>query len=238
MRAVGPLFTMLANAVTYGASAVLLLRIADVPDDRPGERTSLRADLREGWSWVYRHRILAPYALSLHLWFVGSSVAGTVFVFHASNLGLDATVIGLTLALAGLAGIVGAATAERVSKVIGTGRTIVIADLITGAAWFVAATASSDQAYLILGVSQSLFGFGLGLRGPLEMSLRNALTPSRLRGRMNTTIRSINWGLISIAAPLGGLIALEFGSAAALAFAGLLMLIAGLALLASPFRSA
>ena len=70
------------------------------------------------------------------------------------------------------------------------------------------------------------------------MSFRNAVTPSRLRGRMNTTIRSINWGLIALAAPLGGWLALQFGDRAALTIAGTIMVGTGAALLLSRFRHA
>lgn len=57
---VGAPVTMLINAVTYGASALLL---AGVPDRQPQEqraRSSLGGDLREGIAWVYRHPFLAP----------------------------------------------------------------------------------------------------------------------------------------------------------------------------------
>lgn len=238
VRLAGAPLAMLANAATYGASALLLLRVPNFASERSTERTSILADLREGIAWVYRHRVLAPYAFCLHVWFIGNSVAGTVYIFHASSLGLDAAAIGLTLACAGLAGLVGAALAERIARASGMGVAILSADFITGLAWFAAAIASSDIGVVGLCVVQLFYGFGLGMRGPLEMSLRNALTPSRLRGRMNTTIRSINWGLIAVAAPFGGWIALELGNNAALALAGTIMLASGLALLLSPFRLA
>lgn len=57
--------------------------------------------------------------------------------------------------------------------------------------------------------AQLVCGVGFGLRGPLELSFRNAVPPSRLGGRMNTTIRSINWGLIALAAPFGGWLATD-----------------------------
>ncbi|KQW86121.1 hypothetical protein ASC89_03420 [Devosia sp. Root413D1] len=55
---------------------------------------------------------------------------------------------------------------------------------------------------------------------------------------MNTTIRSINWGLIALAAPFGGWLALQFGDRTALAIAGATMLGTGTVLLLSRFRGA
>ncbi|MCW2637720.1 MAG: major facilitator superfamily 1 [Dactylosporangium sp.] len=39
------------------------------------------------------------------------------------------------------------------------------------------------------------------------MAYRQSVTPDRLQGRMNTTIRSLNRGAVVVGAPLGGLIA-------------------------------
>ncbi len=236
---VGAPVTMLINAATYAASAVLL---AGVPGRQPAERTapsSLGADLREGIAWVYRHPFLAPYALCLHVWFIGNAIAGTVYIFHATRLGLDGGTVGLTLGMAGLAGVIGAGLAERTARLLGTGKAILFCDFLTGLAWLIAAvTPQTGVALYALCAAQFVYGIGLGLRGPLEMSFRNAVTPSRLRGRMNTTIRSINWGLIALAAPLGGWLALQFGDRAALTIAGTIMVGTGAALLLSRFRHA
>lgn len=238
VRAVGAPVTMLVNAVTYAGSAVLLLRVPDVQSPMVTRRASFVADLREGIAWVYGHPLLRPYALCLHLWFIGNSIAGTVYVFHATRLGLDGTGVGLTLAFAGAGGLLGAAVAERVARIRGIGVAILAADFVTGSAWIIAALAPSGAPLVLLCVAQLIYGLGLGMRGPLEMSLRNALTPSGLRGRMNTTIRSFNWGLIAVAAPLGGWIALQFGDRVALMLAGAIMLATGSMLLLSRFRSA
>lgn len=239
VRLVGAPLTMLINAATYAASAVLLLGVPDTQPPQARAVSSLGADLKEGIAWVYRHPFLAPYAICLHVWFIANSIAGTLYVFHATSLGLDGTAIGLTLACAGVAGLLGAASAEWLARRIGTGRAILSADFITGAAWLMVALAPEGSSTMYaLAAAQLIYGFGLGLRGPLEMSYRNAVTPSPLRGRMNTTIRSINWGLIAVAAPFGGWLALQFGNRAALALAGLLMLATGTALLFSRFHNA
>lgn len=236
---IGAPVTMLINAATYAASAVLL---AGIPDMQPSKRrapSSVGADLREGIAWVYRHPFLAPYALCLHAWFIGNAIAGTVYIFHATSLGLDGGAVGLTLGVAGLAGVLGAGLAEWTARVLGTGKAILFCDYLTGAAWLmVAVTPQSGLALYALCAAQIVYGVGFGLRGPLEMSFRNAVTPSSLRGRMNTTIRSINWGLIAAAAPLGGWLALQFGDRAALAIAGTTMVGTGTVLLFSRFRDA
>ena len=90
----------------------------------------------------------------------------------------------------------------------------------------------------VICAAQLAYGSGLGIRGPLEGSYRNAVTPSQLRGRMNTTIRSFNWGLIAVAAPLGGWLAYSFGDRIALGIGGAIILASGAALGLSRFRKA
>lgn len=239
IRLLGAPAAIVVNAVSYAASALLLWRVPDVDGARPRARTSIFNDLREGIGWVYRHTTLAPYALTLHLWFIGNSIAGTVYVFHANALGLDSTAIGLTLACAGVTGIVGAGLAERAARWFGPGPVVAIADFFTGLAWVIAALAPAEGLTLLaLCLAQLSYGFGLGIRGPLEGSYRNAVTPQPLRGRMNTTIRSINYGLIAVAAPFGGWLAVQFGNASALVVAGLIMMISGTLLALSPYRKA
>jgi MFS family permease len=236
---VGAPVTMLINAATYAASALLLAGVADTQAPAARERRSILADLREGIAWVYRHPFLTPYALCLHVWFIANAIAGTIYIFHATKLGLDGGAVGLTLGAAGLAGVVGAGLAQRAARWLGMGKAILICDFLTGSGWLLASLApeGGTAIYLLLG-AQMLYGLGLGLGGPLSMSWRNAVTPSGLRGRMNTTIRSINWGLIAVAAPFGGWLALQFGDRAALAIAGTMMFGTGTTLLLSRFRTA
>ena len=239
VRLVGAPLAMVANGFSYAISALLLSRVPDVDRERLPARRSVIGDLKEGIGYVYRHPTLAPYALTLHTWFIGNSVAGTIYVFHAATIGLDSTMIGITLACAGVMGVLGAAVAERAANRLGLGVVVAGADFFTGAGWLMVALAPEDgAAFLALCAAQLVYGFGLGIRGPLEGSYRNAVTPSELRGRMNTTIRSFNWGLIAVAAPLGGWLAFTFGDRVALGTGGAIIIAAGTALLLSRYRTA
>ncbi|MEV0680172.1 hypothetical protein AB0I60_26980 [Actinosynnema sp. NPDC050436] len=64
------------------------------------------------------------------------------------------------------------------------------------------------------------------------------MTPDRLQGRVNTTIRSLNRGMIVVGAPLGGILADTAGYRTAL-WTGIAGLVgAALILGSSPFRHA
>jgi MFS family permease len=84
--------------------------------------------------------------------------------------------------------------------------------------------------------ANALFGLATGVKDPLTMSHRNLVTPDRLRGRMNATIRSFNWGTIAVAAPLGGWLAASFGNRVAIAVGVIGLAASALWLWCSPYR--
>ena len=232
---------ILFNAGSKAASAALLatMRVEEPTPQRQPDR-HLWAELKEGGSWVYRHRVLAPYAVSLHLWFFFNSAIMTIFVFHATEeLGLDALTVGLVLSCAGVSGVVGAGLAPRAGERFGLGRVCVVADWLHPLAFlFLLLAPPGPTGAAVLVVGQLIYGLGAGLKGPLDMSSRNAVTPDRLRARMNGTIRSLNWGSIAVAAPLAGLLATTYGNRPVIAVGILGLVAAALVLTLSPFRSA
>ena len=95
-----------------------------------------------------------------------------------------------------------------------------------------------ETALPLLVLGQLLFGLGVSLSSPITLAYRQTVTPDRLQARMNATIRSLNWGMIAVAAPLGGLLADVAGLRTALwvGISGVAVVVVGLAL--SPFRRA
>ena len=61
------------------------------------------------------------------------------------------------------------------------------------------------------GAGQFLLGLSMGTENANEMGYRQTVTPDRLQGRMNATMRSINRSMIVIGAPLGGFLGDRIG---------------------------
>lgn len=232
--------TILFNAVSKAASAVLMatIRVHEPPPQRHANRHVWR-ELMEGASWVYRHRMLAPDAVSLHMWFFFNSAVITVFVFYATeDLGLDALTVGLVLSCAGVSGVIGAGLAPRAAERFGLGVVCVAAEWLNPLAFlFVVLAPPGPIGAAMLGVGQLVYGLGAGLKGPLQLSFRNAVTPGLLRARMNGTIRSFNWGSIAVSAPLAGWAATMFGNRPVIAVGIAGLIAAALLLTLSPFRT-
>ncbi|HLS44805.1 MAG TPA: MFS transporter, partial [Ornithinicoccus sp.] len=200
----------------------------------------LGRELVEGARWVYQHPTLLPYAVGLHTWFFFNSAVLTILVFYASEeLGLDPVAIGLVLASAGVSGVVGAGLAPRLSERFGLGLVVCLAGWTSPLAFVLVALApTGGTGLLVLVAGQLLYGVGNGVRGPLEMSYRNAATPDRLRARMNATIRSFNWGTITVSAPLAGWFAVTYGNRSTILVCVLGLAVAALIPTVSPFLRA
>ena len=107
---------VLVDAGTYLASGLLIARVRIVDPPAPA-RAPLGREIREGLAWVYGHRLLRPLSLCTHGWFVFYATLGAVYVpYGLLHLGFGAFGLGLTLALAGVGGLVGAGLSERAGR--------------------------------------------------------------------------------------------------------------------------
>src|SRR2546423_10039008 len=84
---------------------------------------------------------------------------------------------------------------------------------------------------------QLLFGFSAIAYNILQVSYRQAITPERLQGRMNATMRWIVWGTIPLGTIAGGAIATVYSLRAALWVGAIGALFSFLPLLLSSVRS-
>ena len=202
-------YAVAADAASYVVSVLSLLLIrTPEPRREAGRARSLRAELAEGLGYVLRHRLLRAIAACTGLYnLFGNAATAVLFVFAVRELGLGAGTIGLWLSLGSLGGPVGALLASRLSRRLGTGPAIAVTAWMGGPAWLLVAVAPRGHALPFLiasGVLGSLAGVAYNVT---QVSLRQAITPQRLQGRMNATMRFLVWGTIPVGAFAGGVIA-------------------------------
>lgn len=215
---IGAPIAVLVDAATYLVSAVLTSRIAVIEPTAPARTLSARAvgrDIAAGLRWTYRHRTLAPLAISTHGWFGFNAVLTTVVVpFALLSLGLTAFQLGLALACAGVGGFVGAALATRLGLRLGAGWAVIACRALTPVATMLILLAPDGRpvvALALLSLGQLVYGFELGASNANEMGYRQAVTPDDLQARMNTTMRSVNRAVVVVGAPLAGVLADSIG---------------------------
>lgn len=211
-----------ADALSYFASALFVFTIwgseAPIPPSEsalgsPAERLRrFGAEIREGFAYVVQHPYLRSIAACTSVSNLFSSLAGSIFLVYVVRvLGLDAIRIGLVFSLGSFGTLAGALVASRIAGRIGVGRTIVLAMALNGPAGLLVAIAPIGGAEPFLIASVALHGFGALVYNINQVSFRQAITPERIQGRMNATMRFLVWGTMPIGGLIGGILATVFG---------------------------
>jgi MFS family permease len=96
-------------------------------------------------------------------------------------------------------------TAGAVARRFGVGPTIIAAAVLFGPGLVLVAIAPPGSGAIpLLVVAGLFFGLSTMVYNINQVSLRQAITPTRLQGRMNATMRFIVWGTIPIGQIVGG----------------------------------
>jgi predicted MFS family arabinose efflux permease len=236
-------FALLVDACSYLVSAALIgsIRIDEPAPIPAADRRPALEQIREGLRYVAGTPVLSALVRggSVHNFF--SRMIDALFVLHATrNLGLDPASIGLILAAGGPGSFVGSLIATRVPRRLGLGRTIWGAQLLTGATRLLIPIAGGGA--LLAGGTLALSMFVLGLARTVfnvnQLSLRLAITPDRMHGRLNATMRFVMWGVTPFGALAGGWLATTaLGIRGALLVAGVGVLAATLPFLLPSVRT-
>jgi predicted MFS family arabinose efflux permease len=164
-----------------------------------------------------------------------------LFVLYATReLGLSPVVLGLIYAAGGPGALVGSLVAKRFADRVGVGRVIVLMQVLTGVARLIIPFAGGPTwlAVGLLMTSDFLLGIARTVFNVNQVSLRLSITPERLHGRVNATMRFIMWGITPIGALAGGLLATTIlDLRGTLVLAGLGVLAATVPLLVAGLRS-
>lgn len=222
IAAIGAPLAVMCDAVAHAGSGVFNSLTNGLRPTRPTERPAdsrMGHEMREGLQWLYRHPTLRVLAWNTNLWFLFHSMVITVLVpFALHQLGLSPWLLGLVLAGAGLGSFLGTLLSGYFERWCGIGRAISVARWIYAPSLILVVLSPSGAAHawnaggfsLVAG-GELLYGLAMGIEGPLEMAYRQVITPLRLQGRINTTMRATNRTMVVIGSPLGGAMALAFG---------------------------
>jgi MFS family permease len=119
---------------------------------------------------------------------------------------------------------------------MGTGPATVLTAGLCSLAWLPLAFAprANPLPFLVLsGLLGSSFGVAYNI---IQVSMRQAITPHHLLGRMNATMRFFVWGTIPVGAFLGGLLGSIMGLRPAITLFAFASLLTPLPVLLSPLR--
>ena len=241
---VRPAIAIFFDAASYLGSILLLLLIRrpetppEAHDPATGPRPSMRQEAAEGLRYVLRHRYLRYIAACTGTLNLFGNIGGAILLLYVvQDLGLTAGTIGIVLSIGNLGVLAGALLSERVGRWIGVGPTIVWSAFLSSFALIAVAIAPRDAPVPFLIAGGFIGSVTAVVYNVNQVSLRQAITPDRMLGRMNATMRFIVWGTIPIGALVGGVLGGVIGLQATIWVGAIGAFLGFLPVLLSPVRS-
>ncbi len=249
------------DAFSFFVSALTLNQINhDEVIEKKIERPSVRADIREGLQVVLKDNRLRMIAGSTGTSNFFSTALGTIFLVYLvqpSPIGLgvsknlSSVTAGLIFSVASIGALVGVAISRPIASKVGVGPAIVGSMVIGGLGsipYYLSGSLTVSPLFTLggLGVNWSMLSImagqfisfiGVVVYNVNQVSLRQAIVPLRLQGRMNATMRFLVWGTIPLGAIAGGILGDVLGPRTAIGIAILGGSLAFLWVLLSPVRS-
>jgi len=194
------------DAVTFALSALLIFLLPRPANtvETPAERKPWKAELAEGFRWLWGHELLRPLAITLGILNGLSVLAGATLVLFAQEVLLTSPTDFAILSTGGaVGGIAGGWTASSVSQRLGSGPSL-WTTLVVGGITSIAIGFTSW--WPLVWVMFTLSMYVAVLWNVITVSLRQTIIPSHLLGRVNSVYRFFAWGSIPIGALIGGTI--------------------------------
>ena len=220
------------DALSFLLSAIALASIKKPePEPKPSTASGTSGfipEMREGIEVVFRNPILWRIAACTATTNLGSNmVFGAVFlVFAYRQLHLSAGVVGVVFALSSVGALAGAFLAGWVARKLGIGPTLGVMVMVGGLALLATPIALVGAPAVILATTGFIEGLTIPIYNINQVSLRQAITPDRVQGRMNATMRTIVWGTIPLGAFIGGILGTSIGLVQTIALGGILSTLA------------
>lgn len=211
--AVSVLVPLGLNALTYAVAGLLALLLPGAaagahrtdPSGTPRPQgISWHRQLADGWRFLVGNPLLRTlWTISVVVGLFFSAATSTLVLYVLDGLGVPEAWFGAFVLAGAVGSLAGAALASRLKERFGSGPVMAVALLVTMAALVLMG------ALPVLGVvalGYLLSAAGVTVWNILSMSLRQAVVPERLLGRVHGTWRTLAWGTMPLGALLGGVL--------------------------------
>ena len=234
IKLLGAPIALLFDAALLLVSAAILRGIR-VDEKPPGGSGEFWPELKAGLRFVLRHRLLVVLASCAGGWQLCNNSATVVNILFATRtLGMSEQGVGLSYVCLGFGTVLASLVGGRVSKRFGPGPSMTIGIGLCSVGWLLLAMAPvGPWGVAAFAANLTLFGLGAVMIFINFISLRQAITPAPMLGRMTSTMR---WLILLPAGPgalAGGWLGEHVDLRASLAFSG----VCGLLLTVVAWRS-
>lgn len=239
VQLLGATVAVVVDSVSYFLSALALGAIRTrEPEPEPVEHPRLRNQIAEGLRFVLRHPLLRPItACTGTANFFNGVMTAVNMIFMVRVLGLSAGAIGLLFAAGGIGGVLGAVTTSWWTRRVGQARTIWLVGLLTFPGALLTPLAEPGWRISLIFIGGVLVGYGVVVYNVAQVSFRQAITPDRLLGRMNASVRFLVWGTLPLGGFVGGVLGGWIGIRETMWVAAAGEVLAVLWVIASPLRT-
>lgn len=238
VRLLGAPNAMMVDALSYLASALILVRIRVKERGLSAEaQGGIWRQIGEGLSYLGRDPILRALALASGAVNLGGYVFLSIYVLYLTRtLGLDAGAVGLVFAMGGIGALIGSVLATPARRMWGTGPAILGSLFCFGFFGLTVplAVVFPRSALPLIVAAECLQWLALTIYTINAVTLRQEITSEALLGRVNGGMRVLGAGMWPLGALLGGFLGDTIGLPATLVVGAFGMLAAFLPLLASP----
>ncbi len=240
VQLISTMAAVVIDALSFLVSAFFLLGIrkTEPSPDVESNRQSAVHDLFEGLKFVWSTPLLRAVMGSAIAEGMGYGIVGALWLIYGiDELGFEAGVLGTIAAVGGISSIFGATFASRITRRFGVGRTMTVGFLLFGLSTLLIPAARGPLVVAALFLIAQQLGDGAMIIYDInEMSLRQTITPDRLLGRVNASLRFVGIGTFFIGSLLGGALAEGIGLRWALVVGASSGILGALWLVASPVR--
>jgi len=228
-----------AASFVVGALSAAWTRVVEtVP---PPSHRHPTADAVEGLGWLWHQPLVRSITLTILINNGGSNVTFAVFVLYfVTQVGVTPAQLGIVFAVSGLASLAGAQLGRPLVRrgwlgpVMAVGAALVV---LGQSGSLVAAYAPPAWAFAVLLASSALLGFALMIYNINQQSIRQAVTPDRLLGRVQSGIVVLVAAAQVVGSLLGGVIGQTYGLRAAIAVGVAITVTSALPTIFSPIRT-
>ncbi len=194
-----------------------------------GAKVDWKAEIKEGFGWLWRHPVLRPMAVILGILnALGMLTFATFILFAQENLDLStglfsgvlqpvadalgaesvaAFIFAVLMMSVAIGGILGSVLAGRVAKALGRGPSLYMT-IAFGA--ITSAIIGMSTRWWVVFVMFAVATFTGVVWNVITVSFRQSIIPDELLGRVNSVYRFFAWGMIPIGSLVGGLLVAGF----------------------------
>jgi predicted MFS family arabinose efflux permease len=218
VQAITAPIAILLDALSFLVSALSVWAIQKpeaAPERRSGD-VPVVSEALDGMRFIWTHPALRALLLRSVTAFLAMGFIFPLYLLNAIRVvHLSTSALGISIALGGAGGLVGAAVAGRLSTRHGVGKTFwVTAVLVGGAQCLIPLSSQFPQAgFACLCLQQFIGDMMWTIYIVNETTLRQLLAPGQVIGRVNAAMQLASRGMLPFGALCGGFLAERFGIA-------------------------